>query len=45
LEKYEEMFEEFLSKPSTLQKIIRLKKTSILEKNWDLLSSSVEITS
>ena len=44
LEKYEEMFEEFLSKPSSLKKIINSRKEFISSKNWSLLSNSVRIT-
>jgi len=36
LEKYEEMFEEFLSKPSNINKIIQSKKKENLEKNLEL---------
>ncbi len=45
LSEYSDMFEEFLSKPSSLRKIIRMKKKWILDENWNLLSNSVEITS
>lgn len=36
LKKYEEMFEEFLSKPSNIEKVIAGKKKEVLEKNLKL---------
>lgn len=43
LNKYEEMFEEFLSKPSNLEKVINKRKKKIFDKNLDLSGKLFDI--